>query len=88
MIKPLHDLVLITPDDSSEQKTKSGLYIPSKGPAMTGVVEAVGPGKYDSGVMVRPAVEVGDRVRVANWGSTEIDGSYLVPYMAIISVED
>ena len=48
ILKPLHDLVLVTPTKEVEGKTTSGLYIPETakrlGRLARGVVKSVGPG--------------------------------------------
>ncbi|MEK7077534.1 MAG: co-chaperone GroES, partial [Patescibacteria group bacterium] len=73
-IKPLSDRVLIEPM-SKEEKTKSGIYLPDtadKERPEQGKVLAVGPGKYDDGKLVKPAVKKGDVVLFTKYGPNEI----------------
>ena len=73
-IKPLADRVLIEPM-SKEEKTKSGIYLPDtadKERPEQGKVLAVGPGKYDDGKLVKPAVKKGDVVLFTKYGPNEI----------------
>ena len=73
-IKPLSDRVLIEPM-SKEEKTKSGIYLPDtvdKERPEQGKVLAVGPGKYDDGKLIKPAVKKGDVVLFTKYGPSEI----------------
>lgn len=65
-IKPLGDRVLIKPKDT-EEKTKSGIYIPesAKEKTLEGEIVAVGDGKDIK-------VKVGDRVIYESFGGTEV----------------
>lgn len=71
-IIPLQDRVLIKEDgESKEKKTSSGIIIPitvneDKG-SKRGSVVAVGEGKVDDGILVKPRVKVGDTV-LFQWG--------------------
>ena len=82
-IKPLSDRVLIEPM-SKEEKTKSGIYLPDtvdKERPEQGKVLAVGPGKYDDGKLIKPAVKKGDVVLFTKYGPNEIkidDKEYLI----------
>ena len=71
-ITPLGDRVLIEVTDKGEE-TRSGIIIPkstedSGGAVNIGTVVAVGPGrKTDEGGIIKPEVEVGQRVAFS-WG--------------------
>jgi chaperonin GroES len=71
-IKPLADRILIKEDMSNkEKKTSSGIIIPvrvneDKG-SKSGEVVAVGPGRVEEGKLVKPSVNVGDKV-LFQWG--------------------
>ena len=71
-ITPLGDRVLVEVVDKGEE-TRSGIIIPknsedSGGAVHTGVVVAVGPGREaDTGAIIKPKVEVGQKV-VFSWG--------------------
>lgn len=83
-IKPLSDHLLIEPLPS-EEKTKSGLYLPESAKEERpeqGKIVAAGPGKkLTSGKIVPLNVKVGDRVLFTKYGPNEIkiDGKeYLI----------
>jgi chaperonin GroES len=64
-IQPLADHVVIKPSEESEEKTKSGLYVPdtAKEKPQEGQVIAVGPGALnDKGELIPMNVAVGDKV--------------------------
>ncbi len=71
-IIPLQDRVLIKEDgESKEKKTSSGIIIPGlvsddKG-SKRGEVVAVGEGRIEDGVVIKPRVKTGDRV-LFQWG--------------------
>lgn len=78
MIKPLADRVLVEPKEA-ESKTASGLYIPdtAKEKPQQGTVLAVGPGKKDEPMEVKP----GDVVLYGKYSGTEVsvdDKKYLI----------
>jgi chaperonin GroES len=80
--RPLHDRVAVRRVEE-EQKTKGGIIIPdtAKEKPMQGEVLAVGPGARDEkGELVKPDVQVGDRVLFGKWSGTEvkIDGDELL----------
>ena len=80
--KPLHDRVLVK-RVQSEEKTKGGLIIPdsAKEKPAEGEVVAVGEGaRKDSGELIAPSVEVGDRVLFGKWSGTEVtlDGTEML----------
>jgi chaperonin GroES len=73
-VKPLQDRILLKRVES-EDKTKSGLYIPdsAKEKPSEGIVLAVGAGKtLDSGEIATPQVKEGDRVLFGKYSGTEI----------------
>ena len=77
-IKPLADRVIIEPA-AAEEKTSGGIIIPdtAKEKPQRGTVKAVGPGKKDEPMTVKP----GDIVLYGKYAGTEIshDGSdYLI----------
>lgn len=74
-LKPTDDHIVVKAD-ANEEKTKSGIYIPSTAseerPQM-GEVIAVGPGKMtDEGKRLPMNVNVGDRVLFSKYGPSEI----------------
>ncbi len=83
-IKPLADHVVIKPNEESEEKTKSGLYVPdtAKERPQEGEVLAVGPGALnDKGEIIAMNVAVGDKVIFKKYAGNSIkyDGvEYLI----------
>lgn len=75
-ISPLGDRVVVKPADKNEEKQlASGIIIPEtvdKERPSKGVVVAVGPGKYDDGVLVPMTVSVGDTVLFSKYGYDEV----------------
>ena len=69
-VKPLADRILIEPKEA-ETKTASGLFIPdtAKEKPQEGKVIAVGPGKKDEPMEVKP----GDVVLYGKYAGTEIN---------------
>ncbi len=69
-IKPLADRILVEPKEA-ETKTASGLYIPdtAKEKPQEGKIIAVGPGKKDEPMEVKP----GDTVLYGKYAGTEIN---------------
>ena len=82
--KPLGNRVVIEPQDSDEQVSSGGIYIPdtAKEKPQEGLVVAIGPGRLsDDGKRVPMDVEVGDTVVYSKYSGTEYkEGSteYLV----------
>ncbi|MDA5095190.1 co-chaperone GroES [Aliiroseovarius sp. KMU-50] len=79
---PLHDRVLVRRVESDE-KTAGGLIIPesAKEKPAEGEVISVGEGaRKDSGELIAPAVNAGDKVLFGKWSGTEItiDGEELL----------
>lgn len=69
-IKPLADRVLVEPA-AAEEKTAGGIIIPdtAKEKPQKGTIVAVGPGKKDEPMTVKP----GDQVLYAKYAGTEIN---------------
>ncbi len=73
-LQPMGDRLVVKPTQS-EEKTKSGIYLPdtAKEKPQEGKVIAVGPGKMtDEGKRIPMDVEVGDIVIYAKYGGSEI----------------
>lgn len=75
-VNPLGDRVVVRPADKNEEKQlASGILIPDtadKERPSKGEVVAVGPGKYDDGVLVPMTVKVGDTVLFSKYGYDEV----------------
>lgn len=92
-INPLGDRVVVRPADKGEEKTlASGIIIPEtvdKERPSKGTVVAVGPGKYDDGVLVPMTVKVGNTVLFSKYGYDEvkIDGEeyYILSESSILA---
>ncbi len=96
-IVPLGDRVLVKPFLEGEQdgvkKKNFGIIIPdtiSKDKSAEGKVIAVGPGKYDDGVLVPMSVKVGDIVIFSKYGYDEVEHEgeelYLLKEDSILAV--
>jgi chaperonin GroES len=73
-LQPMGDRLVVKPTQS-EEKTKSGIYLPdtAKEKPQEGKVVAVGPGKMtDEGKRIPMDVEVGDIIIYAKYGGSEI----------------
>jgi chaperonin GroES len=73
-LQPMGDRLVVKPIQS-EEKTKSGIYLPdtAKEKPQEGKVVAVGPGKMnDDGKRIAMDVEVGDIVIYTKYGGSEI----------------
>lgn len=83
-IQPLADRLVIKVVEATEEKTKSGLYVPdtAKEKPMEGEVLAVGPGaRNEKGERIPMDLVVGDKVIYSKYGGMEvkIDGeAYLI----------
>ncbi len=83
-IQPLSDKLVVKVMEVTEEKTKSGLYVPdtAKEKPQEGEVLAVGPGAMnDQGERLPMTVAIGDRVIFSKYAGTEIklDGEeYLI----------
>jgi chaperonin GroES len=75
-ITPLGDRVVVKPGEKgAEKKLPSGIIIPPSGDKerpMSGVVVAVGPGKYEDGKLVPMQLKRGDEVLFAKYGYEEV----------------
>ncbi len=72
-VKPLGQRVLVKPL-STEEKTKSGIYLPesAKEKPEEGEVIAVGEGKYIEGKLVPLSVKKGDKILFSKYSPDEI----------------
>jgi chaperonin GroES len=73
-LEPMGDRLVVKPMQS-EEKTKSGIYLPdtAKEKPQEGKVIAVGPGRMtDEGKRIAPDVAVGDIVLYTKYGGSEI----------------
>ena len=73
-LQPMGDRLVVKPTQS-EEKTKSGIYIPdtAKEKSQEGKVVAVGPGRMtDEGKRIPMDVEIGDIIIYAKYGGSEI----------------
>jgi chaperonin GroES len=73
-LQPMGDRLVVKPMQS-EEKTKSGIYLPdtAKEKPQEGKVVAVGPGRVtDDGKRIPMDVEIGDIVVYAKYGGSEI----------------
>ena len=72
-VKPLGQRILVKPL-STEEKTKSGIYLPesAKEKPEEGEVLAVGEGKYIEGKLVPLAVKKGDKILFSKYSPDEI----------------
>jgi chaperonin GroES len=71
-IRPLHDRVII--ERIEEKVSAGGIIIPETAgdKPQKGKVVAVGPGKFDNGVLRKPDVKVGDEVLFGKYSGTEV----------------
>lgn len=72
---PLHDKVLIKPDDATG-KTAGGLFIPddAKEKSTTGTVIAAGKGKTtESGTLIPMSLKPGDKIMYPKFSGDEIE---------------
>lgn len=74
-LKPTDDHIVVKAEEA-EEKTKSGIYIPStasKERPQMGEVVAVGPGKMtDEGKRLAMDVKVGDKILFSKYGPSEV----------------
>ncbi|GAU98877.1 hypothetical protein RvY_09960 [Ramazzottius varieornatus] len=74
--QPMFDRVLVE-RFAPETKTKSGIMLPEKavGKVLEATVVAVGPGatSRETGKLIPPAVKVGDRVLLPEYGGTKVE---------------
>jgi len=74
-IQPLADRLVIKVIEATEEKTKSGLYVPdtAKEKPQEGEVLAVGPGALnDKGERVPVDVKVGDKIIFSKYAGVEV----------------
>ena len=82
-LRPLHDRILITRVEQTEQK-KGSIIIPdsAKEKPSEGVVVAVGAGKrLDDGTVIAPDVKPGDHILFGKYSGSEVtvdDTEYLI----------
>ncbi|MDA1189079.1 MAG: co-chaperone GroES [Chloroflexi bacterium] len=72
--KPIGNRVVIRPNDSQEQTSAGGIYIPdtAKEKPQEGTIVAVGPGRLDdAGKRVPMEVKAGDTVVYSKYSGTE-----------------
>lgn len=93
MIKPLNDKVVVQVVKEQEKTTSSGLILAGlhEEKPSEAIVVAVGPGlELDNGVLMKPDLNVGDKVAFAKYQGTEVqfDGQdYLIlAYRDIVAV--
>lgn len=93
MIKPLNDKVVVKVIKEQEKTTSSGLVLAGmqEEKPSEAIVVAVGPGlELDNGVLMKPDLNVGDKVAFAKYQGTEVqfDGEdYLIlAYRDIVAV--
>lgn len=73
-LQPLGNRVVVQIIEPQEETTKGGIVIPesAKEKPQQAEVIAVGPGKRSDGELVKPEVEVGDRVVFGKYSGTEV----------------
>ena len=93
-IEPLGDRVVVKPSDKNEEKVSaSGIIIPDtvdKEKPAKGKVVAVGPGRYDDGVLVPMTLKIGQTVLFSKYGYDEVkvDGEnyYILSEAQVLAV--
>lgn len=74
-IQPTQDRVIVKRDE--KQNSKNGIILPTESieNANTGIVVAVGDGKYsiETGILMPMSVKVGDKVVFSKYGGQEVD---------------
>jgi chaperonin GroES len=72
-IKPLRDHILVKRVEE-EAKSKGGIIIPdsAKEKPQQGIVEAVGPGKFEDGKLITPVVKKGDKILFGKYSGNEV----------------
>lgn len=92
MIKPINDKVVVKPIKENEKTTSSGfVFTVADEKPSEAIVVAVGPGLLlDNGVLMKPDLEVGDKVAFAKYQGTEVQfegEDYLIlAYRDIVAV--
>lgn len=80
-ITPLHDRILIKKNNSSEEITKGGIYIPeqAKERAQTGLVVAVGKGKpLPNGEVQLMSIKQNDEIFFGKFAGVEVGEDYII----------
>lgn len=82
-LRPLEDLVFVK-RTAKDTKTEGGLFIPdtnNDNPKTSGEIMAVGPGKFSEtlGKVIKPRVEVGQKVVFSRHANMSIDIEGLIP---------
>jgi len=93
-VHPLADRILVKPDDSTDEKSPSGIIIPDtarKEKPERGRVVAVGGGKRgDDNEIIPVAVKVGDTVMFSKYGYDEVkindEDYYIVAESNILAI--
>lgn len=85
MFQPIHAFVTVVLDPKNK-KTPGGLVLPDGfgDIFITGVVRAVGPGRWDGGKQITPDVKPGDRVMLAQHQQQTQQGSRVTPYPVVL----
>lgn len=92
MIKPINDKVVVKPIKENEKTTSSGfVFTVADEKPSEAIVVAVGPGLLlDNGVLMKPDLDVGDKVAFAKYQGTEVQfegEDYLIlAYRDIVAV--
>lgn len=92
MIKPVDDKVVVKVINESEKTTSSGFVLSfAEEKPNEAIVVAIGPGlMLDNGVLMKPDLEVGDKVVFAKYQGTEVQHNgedYLIlAYRDIVAV--
>lgn len=73
-IKPTRNNVLVRKDEAKEVSI-GGIILPNgeKNKVERGTIVAIGQGRYETGVWVKPVLEVGDKVLYGKYAGMEIE---------------
>lgn len=89
---PTFDRIVVKPD-ARKDRTAGGILLPDtvKDKPLSGTVVAVGPGKYEGGVLVPVSIEAGSRVFFPKLAGSEIetlDGKFLIMHACdVLAIE-
>ena len=93
MLRPLEDKIIVKVQEEAEKTSASGLIIQTleKEKPQEAVVVAVGPGiRFGNGDMMKPDLNVGDKVVFAKYQGTEIkhdnEDYIILAYRDVIAV--
>lgn len=82
MFIPVHDGILVQPNEPSDKTTKGGIVLPQsyREAVLFGTVVKVGPGKFTvTGDLIAPCVNEGDEVMYSAEGiPVEVNGTKMV----------